>query len=114
MIEHGSAGMDAGGLLSDSCTYCAYPRSNCSLLLYGRADLAIRTIAERRSLAVIKKFDHCFSRLLARVGLPARFLAGDRARALARLVSWSMTLKALALRLRCSHCGKKTAEVVCQ
>jgi hypothetical protein len=32
--------------------------------------------------------------------------------ALARLVGWSTTLKALAPRLRCSHCGKKTAEVV--
>jgi hypothetical protein len=32
--------------------------------------------------------------------------------ALARLVGWSTTLKALAPRLRCSHCGKKAAEVV--
>jgi hypothetical protein len=32
--------------------------------------------------------------------------------ALARLVGWSTTLEALAPRLRCSHCGKKPAEVV--
>ena len=111
MIEHGSAGMEAGGLVSDSCTYCAYPRSN-SLVLYRRADLAIRTIAERRSLTVIKKFDHCFSQLLARVSCPYGFSREIEPEPLARLVSWSMTLKALALRLRCSHRGKKAAEVV--
>ena len=32
--------------------------------------------------------------------------------AFARLVGWSMTLNALAQRLRCSKCGKKAAEVV--
>jgi hypothetical protein len=32
--------------------------------------------------------------------------------ALARLVGWSTTLRVLAPRLRCSHCGKKAAEVV--
>ena len=32
--------------------------------------------------------------------------------ALARLVGWKMTLKELALRMRCSRCGKKAAEVV--
>jgi hypothetical protein len=32
--------------------------------------------------------------------------------ALERLVGWSMTLKALAPRLRCSHCGMKAAEAV--
>jgi hypothetical protein len=31
---------------------------------------------------------------------------------MARLVGWSTTLEALALRLRCSKCGKKAAEVV--
>jgi hypothetical protein len=32
--------------------------------------------------------------------------------ALARIVGWSVTLKDLALRMRCSRCGKKAAEVV--
>jgi len=32
--------------------------------------------------------------------------------ALARLVGWKMTLKELALRMHCSQCGKKAAEVV--
>jgi hypothetical protein len=32
--------------------------------------------------------------------------------ALARLVGWSVTLNELALRMRCSKCGKKAAEVV--
>lgn len=31
--------------------------------------------------------------------------------ALARLVGWKITLKNLALRMRCSKCGKKAAEV---
>jgi hypothetical protein len=31
---------------------------------------------------------------------------------LARLVGWMMTLKELALPMRCSRCGKKAAEVV--
>ena len=31
---------------------------------------------------------------------------------IARLVVWKMTLKELALRMRCSQCGKKAAEVV--
>ena len=34
------------------------------------------------------------------------------AEALARLVGWNVTLKELALRMRCSRCGKKAAEVV--
>jgi hypothetical protein len=32
--------------------------------------------------------------------------------ALARLIGWRITLKELALRMRCSKCGKKAAEVV--
>jgi hypothetical protein len=79
MIENGSAGMDAGGLFCASCTRCAYPRSDYSLTLHGRTDLAIRAIAERRCLTVIKKFDGCFSQLLAGVSLPVRFLARDQA-----------------------------------
>jgi hypothetical protein len=31
---------------------------------------------------------------------------------LARLVGWKVTPKELALRMRCSNCGKKVAEVV--
>ena len=36
----------------------------------------------------------------------------NQPQALARLVDWKMTLKELALRMRCSRCGKKAAEVV--
>jgi len=32
--------------------------------------------------------------------------------ALVRLVAWNMTLRELALRMRCSRCGRKAAEVV--
>ena len=69
-------------------TCCAYPRSEYSLVLYGRTDRAIRTIR------------------------PYGFSREIEPEALARLVGWSMTLKALALRLRCSNCGKKAAQVV--
>ena len=64
MIEHGSAGMDAGGLsfrLLDVLRVSARD---------GRAARAIRTIAERGCLTVIKKFDDCFSQSLARVSCP--------------------------------------------
>jgi hypothetical protein len=32
--------------------------------------------------------------------------------ALARLIGWRITLRELALKMRCSRCGKKAAEVV--
>jgi hypothetical protein len=59
-----------------------------------------------RVLTHIKKLDDCFGQFLVRVSC----VCG--AEALARLVGWSMTLEALAPRLRCSQCGKKAAEVV--
>jgi hypothetical protein len=65
-----------------------------------------------RVLAHIKKLDDCFAQFLVRVSCPCGASREIEPEALARLVGWSMTLKALAPRLRCSKCGKKAAEVV--
>jgi hypothetical protein len=65
-----------------------------------------------RVLTHIKKLDDCFGMFLVRVSCPCRASREIEPEALARLVGWSMTLEALAPRLRCSHCGKKAAEVV--
>jgi hypothetical protein len=65
-----------------------------------------------RVLTRIKKLDDCFGQSLVRVSCPSGASRHIEPEALARLVGWSTTLKALAPRLRCSQCGKKTAEVV--
>jgi hypothetical protein len=65
-----------------------------------------------RVLAHIKKLDDCFGQFLVRVSCVCGASRHIEPEALARLVGWSTTLEALAPRLRCSHCGKKAAEVV--
>ena len=65
-----------------------------------------------RVLAHIKKLDDCFGQFLVRVSCVCSASRHIEPEALARVVGWSTTLKALALRLRCSHCGKEAAEVV--
>jgi hypothetical protein len=65
-----------------------------------------------RVLPHIKRLDDCFGQFLVRVICDCGTCREIEPVALARLVGWSMTLKALAPRLRCSQCGKKTAEVV--
>jgi hypothetical protein len=64
-----------------------------------------------RVLTHIKKLDDCFGQFLVRVSCPCGASREIEPEALARLVGWSMTLEALASRLRCSQCGKKAAEV---
>jgi len=63
-------------------------------------------------LTHIKKLDDCFGQFMVRVTCPCGFTREVTPEALARLVGWSMTLEALAPRLRCSQCGKKAAEAV--
>ena len=63
-------------------------------------------------LTHIKKLDERFGRFLVRVICDCGACREIEPEALARLVGWSMTLKKLALRMRCSRCGKKAAEVV--
>ena len=68
--------------------------------------------ARVRVLAHIKKLDDCFGQFLVRVTCDCGGSRDIEPEALARLVGWSVTLKELALRMRCSQCGKKAAEVV--
>jgi hypothetical protein len=60
-----------------------------------------------RVLPHIKKLDDCFGDFLVRVVCECGAYREIQPQALARLVGWSMTLKALESRLRCSRCGKK-------
>ena len=68
--------------------------------------------AVTRVLTHIRKLDDCFGQFLVRVSCSCGFKREVEPEALARLVGWEATLEALAPRLRCSHCGKKAAEVV--
>jgi hypothetical protein len=68
--------------------------------------------ARVRVLTHIKKLDDCFGQFLVRVICDCGACREIEPEAPARLVGWSMTLKELALRMRCSRCGKKAAEVV--
>jgi len=65
-----------------------------------------------RVLAHIKKLDDCFGQFLVRVTCKCGAVRDITPQALARLVGWSLTLEALAQRMRCSHCGERAAEVV--
>ena len=65
-----------------------------------------------RVLAHIKKLDDCFGQFLVRVTCNCGTVREIKPEALARVVGWSLTLEALAQRMRCSHCGEKAAEVV--
>jgi hypothetical protein len=65
-----------------------------------------------RVLAHITKLDDCFGQFLVRVSCPCGASREIEPEALARLVGWSTTLSALALRMRCSQCGNEAAEVV--
>jgi hypothetical protein len=65
-----------------------------------------------RVLAHIKRLDDCFGDFLVRVVCECGACREIQPQALARLVGWKMTLKELALRMRCSKCGKRAAEVV--
>lgn len=65
-----------------------------------------------RALTHIKKLDDCFGDFMVRVICDCGFAREIEPEALARLVGWSETLKELALRMRCSGCGMKAAQVV--
>jgi hypothetical protein len=65
-----------------------------------------------RVLTHIKRLDDCFGDFLVRVICECGACREMPPQALARLVGWKITLNELALRMRCSRCGKKAAEVV--
>jgi len=65
-----------------------------------------------RVLTHIKRLDDCFGDFLVRVVCECGACREIQPQAIARLVGWKVTLRELALRMRCSRCGKKAAEVV--
>jgi hypothetical protein len=60
-----------------------------------------------RVLAHIKKLDDYFGQFLVRVTCKCGAVREITPEALARLVGWSLTLDALAQRMRCSQCGER-------
>jgi len=90
-----------------------------SHIQYGYASATAWTVAPDhlhhspvRVLSHIKKLDDCFGQFLVRVVCLCGSVREIDPQTLARRVGWSMTLKDLAPRLRCSQCGKKGADVV--
>ncbi len=65
-----------------------------------------------RVLPHIKRLDDCFGDFLVRVVCEYGACREIQPQTLARLVGWKITLKELALRMRCSRYGKKAAELV--
>jgi hypothetical protein len=65
-----------------------------------------------RVLPHIKKLDDGFGQFLVRVVCDCGAVREIEPEALARIVGWKVTLRELALRMRCSRCGRKAAEVV--
>jgi hypothetical protein len=60
-----------------------------------------------RVLPHTKRLDDCFGDFLVRVVCECGAYREIQPQALARLVGWKMTLRELALRMRCSRCGRK-------
>ena len=101
-MELGFTAIDRGLVQHYSCAATAWTRS-----------LPLRTMRTVRTvLPHIKKLDECFGDFLVRVVCECGACREIQPQALAALVGWKMTLQELALRMRCSRCGKKTAEVV--
>jgi hypothetical protein len=68
--------------------------------------------ARVRVLPHVKKLDDALGDFLVRVTCPCGTSRHIEPEALARIAGRSVTLAALATRMRCSSCGKKVAEVV--
>ena len=64
-----------------------------------------------RVLTHIKRLDDCFGDYTVRAVCECGACREIQPQALARMVDWKMTLRELALRIRCSRCEKKAAEV---
>jgi hypothetical protein len=60
----------------------------------------------------VKRLDDCFGDFLVRVTCPCGTSRHIEPEALAQIAGRSVTLAKLAVRMRCSNCGKKVAEVV--
>jgi hypothetical protein len=72
----------------------------------------IEILVSNRRETLLKKLDDCFGQFLVRVICDCGACREIEPEVLARPVGWSVTLKELALRMRCSKCGKKAAELV--
>jgi hypothetical protein len=68
--------------------------------------------ARVRVLPHIKRLDECFGDFLVRVTCPCGTSRHIEPEALARIAGKYVTLATLSMRMRCSQCGKKVAEVV--
>jgi hypothetical protein len=68
--------------------------------------------ASVRVLPHITRLDDRLGDFLVRVVCECGGCREIQPRCLPRLVGWKMTLKQLALRMRCSRCGQKAAAVV--
>ena len=68
--------------------------------------------ARVRVLPHIKKLDDALGDFIVRVTCPCGTSRHIEPEALVRIAGRSVTLVALATRMRCSQCGKKVAEVV--
>jgi hypothetical protein len=68
--------------------------------------------ARVRVVTHIKKLDDCFGQFLVRVICDCGAVRAIEPEALAWMVGCKVPLKELALRMRCSRCGKQAAEVV--
>ena len=68
--------------------------------------------ARVRLLPHITKLDDALGDVIVRVTCPCGASRHIEPEALARIAGRSVTLAALAQRMRCSQCGKKVAEVV--
>jgi len=58
------------------------------------------------------RLDDQFGDFVVRVVCEWGAVRESQPQALARLVGWKMALRELALRMHCSQCGRKAAEVV--
>ena len=65
-----------------------------------------------RVLPHVKKLDDALGDFIVRVTCPCGASRHIEPEALARIAGRSVTLVALAQRMRCSQCGRKVAEVV--
>jgi hypothetical protein len=65
-----------------------------------------------RVLPHVKNLDDALGDFIVRVTCPCGASRQIEPEALARITGRSVTFAALATRMRCSHCGKKVAEVV--
>ena len=68
--------------------------------------------ARVRVLPHIRRLDDQFGDFLVRIVCECGACREIQPQALARLVGWKMTLTGLAMRMRCSRCGRKAAEVM--